>query len=482
MVHKITKIENFGRFLAWPNNKDSWNGVFGKNNVIYGDNGSGKSTLSLLFRSLKGAPHLMEKKKSFGSSVSPKIVLFNDKNVQINYADKKWNHIDEYIDVLDHIFIEDNVYIITIAGDKDEPNFFELLIGEESIRTQSKIIELKSERKKLANRRRALTWRLRKIEDADRTEIAKQLSMSQERGKAIGEEIKVLEKNRVDQALGLRSKYLTLINKFLLRFNSSFKITELNQKANFVIYGLQIEGFDVRRDNTSYSLKYSLSEGDKNALAISFFFAQLELYKDLDKRTIVIDDPITSFDSSRRHTTINHLMDLSSRVKKLIVLTHDINFANDLASKLGPECVNLKIVNSGKSNNIIKHNIAHDVMTGLTKDMQVLHSFIDNGIVSSFDLREVIRCIRPLIEGIFRIKYYGEINDTEWLGDFLSKIRNADEDSSFFRLKDHLQELSEINDYTKGYHHSSPGSYELPINESELRSYVKQTIALIKII
>lgn len=58
-------------------------------------------------------------------------------------------------------------------------------------------------------------------------------------------------------------------------------------------------------------------------------------------------------------------------------------------------------------------------------------------------------------------------------------IKNADQSSVFFRQKENLDDLCDINDYSKIYHHSNPNYLEIPINTEELRTYCKRTIEIL---
>ena len=91
----------------------------------------------------------------------------------------------------------------------------------------------------------------------------------------------------------------------------------------------------------------------------------------------------------------------------------------------------------------------------------------------------MIRCMRPVIEGIFRLKYFSILKDREWLGDFLLRIKNSDESSPLYRLNEYYNELSDINDYCKQYHHSNPKYSEEIIFDEELRQFVEKTLNII---
>ncbi len=114
------------------------------------------------------------------------------------------------------------------------------------------------------------------------------------------------------------------------------------------------------------------------------------------------------------------------------------------------------------------------MLNGFNKDLMTLRRFYSDPKDNSLYLREVIRCIRPSIEGIFRLKYYNYVKDNEWLGDFIAKIRDSNESSPYYRLKEYIDEIEEINDYCKQYHHSNPNYLEVNISSIELKNYVRR--------
>lgn len=295
----------------------------------------------------------------------------------------------------------------------------------------------------------------------------------------INKTIEDVEKSLIKLAEDFGGTYITKINEYLRYFNPNIQLTKLNKKGSFFVYYLKIMNHDVRSDSESISLKHTLSEGDKSSLALSFFLAKLSLKPDLSKHIIVFDDPISSFDHNRRSVTINLLNTISKNAKQFILLSHDLNFIKDFTNKTD-DCLNLKIKYNGNSSIIVEHNIKYETLTGIFKDLTILDNYIKNGETSEFDKRDIVRCIRPIIEGIFRIKFFNTFKDDEWLGDMISSIRNSTEGDNFYHLKSILNELCDLNDYSKTYHHSNPNYLESPINAEELRNYSIRTFDLIR--
>ena len=483
MIKKIIKIKNFGKFKSPTFGKEYWNGQFEQTNVIYANNGSGKTTLSLLFRSLSGNNELISKKQTFGTKEPTEIELLDFNNKTFKFQKGKWNKFQDKLEIFDSFYSEDNVYIITLKDGKS-PNIFEILLGEESVKIKKDMDLLKDDLKKLKTTRTSLRGRRSHAESTEKkTHYQDLMDQNLVDRKKIIDEIEKAEGKLVSLSAEHRDAYLLKINQFLRLFNPNLKLSKLTQYRQKVVYTLHVSEHSLRPDDKSrYSLKYSLSEGDKNALSLSFFLAKIELLPDLSEYTILIDDPISSFDYGRKSTTINNLIGLSKKVKMFILLTHDLTFANDFSRRMNYSCNNLKIEFNGTTSYFTKHDIEKESMTGVFKDLTVLHEFLQYGANSDTERRDVARCIRPVLEGIFRIKFFREVERTEWLGDIIGKIRNADPSSIYYPFQKILPELSEINDYSKEYHHSNPYYLETPINDEELRNYVQRTIEILRVL
>lgn len=479
MIEKIVNIKNYGRFSNFVTNSTFWSGTLDKVVAIYADNGTGKTTLAQVFKSIKGDNDLINKRKTFGSSDDIDIFLLGESNKQFKFQNNKWNKYKKNVEVFDSFFVESNVYIITLGNYDRKGNYFELVIGDEAIKLFDKIVELRRERRRLAQARVKYRRNIRISDDSQSIkQLNKKIDWSLKRSEKINEEISVLDNKLTTTAESFGELYLEKINYYLKYFCPSIQLSKLNKRGTNFVYYIKIKNYDVRSDSQSVSLKHTLSEGDKSALALSFFLARISIHENLDKKIIIFDDPISSFDSARRSVTINQLYNLSKKSKQFILLSHDISFVKDFFIKC-EQCQSLKIINTGDTSRIVEHDILHETMTGIFKDLTILYNYIERGANSDFGKREVIRCIRPTIEGLFRIKFFKNISSNEWLGDVIKKIRESTIEDNFYHLKPILDELIDINDYSKSYHHSNPNYLEMPINDEELRNYTQRTLDLL---
>ena len=103
------------------------------------------------------------------------------------------------------------------------------------------------------------------------------------------------------------ANYTTKINQYLRIFAPYLEIRGLDSAyvgsstEPIVKYALHIDGNEIKQEDsqTLPTFKYSLSEGDKSALALAFFLAKLEVDLNLQDKIRVFDDPVHSFDLNR---------------------------------------------------------------------------------------------------------------------------------------------------------------------------------------
>ena len=329
---KLIHIKNYGRFKNYCSKNSNWDGSFKKINVIYAPNGSGKTTLAELFRSTQGDCDIINKKQTFGVEQKPDIKFMLHDNKELKFSDG-WNRILSNVDVFDSFYFEDNLYAISIHDDPEKPNIFELAIYEEIEEIKNSLMSCKNTRSsistKISNKKSYLRKNKIKVEtDVKLQELLKERTEIEKR-------IKELENKRIRKTEEQRNKYINSINKYLALFCDTMKLTDihlvLNPQARIqsLVYGIEICGHhitaDQRSNRSSTSLKYFLSDGDKNALALSFFLARMDMVPDLSSFVVIIDDPFTSFDTHRKTTTITQLTRLSRKVGQLFLLTHDLH-------------------------------------------------------------------------------------------------------------------------------------------------------------
>lgn len=126
-------------------------------------------------------------------------------------------------------------------------------------------------------------------------------------------EIQTIEDSLSDEGLGA-DKFNANLNKFLgrceitLRFNPDKK------------------GYEILR-NGSEPVQGRLSEGEKAAIAFIYFITKLkENDNKIEDSIIIVDDPVSSFDSNHLFHAYSFLRNNCDKAKQLFVLTHNFTY------------------------------------------------------------------------------------------------------------------------------------------------------------
>jgi len=121
-------------------------------------------------------------------------------------------------------------------------------------------------------------------------------------------------------------------------------------------------------------------------------------------------------------------------------------------------------------------DIESETQSTYLKNYSTLLNFYRDRTGSPLD---VARAIRPFLEGMLRVHFPGHFLSSEWLGNFIDKIRSAESGDGLSHAQTDLEEIESINDYSKKYHHDqNPNADSEPLSEDELHGYVKRTLRL----
>jgi wobble nucleotide-excising tRNase len=114
--------------------------------------------------------------------------------------------------------------------------------------------------------------------------------------------------------------------------NATFRVGPVdavnNRGGSAANYTLIIDGTPVPLSGAEGApcFRNTLSAGDRNTLALAFFFASLQNDPDRARKIVVIDDPMTSLDEHRTLHTLQEMDRLAREVVGMIVLSHSKPF------------------------------------------------------------------------------------------------------------------------------------------------------------
>lgn len=470
MIEKIIEISNLGHFVNFKfHGTKEWNGQLKKLNIIYAPNGSGKTTLSTILKSLaQNNLALIRFKQTFGTDDEPKVVIkeFGNSNL-IKLDSQTWSSNNLKIEVFDINYVEEYLFSGSFARKQNKVNLFKLLLGEKGI-------NLRMDLKPLFHKKDKLIKLLSK--ESNSKSLKEEL-------KECNANIDLLETEYKNYSNSIYERHIEVVNKFLSKFTPYITLSEFSHTNAtefekfrifpvFEVYGERVVFSAPDQMNKIGNARYSMSEGDKSTIALCFFLARLEIIGVSDK-IIVFDDPLSSFDYSRRNSTVLQLSKIANSAVQFILLTHDLGFANDFSDKCSfLDFVNLKIENNREGSFLVHHDINAEFLTATQKDLEVIRNYLIKPVASELDKREVIRCIRPALEGIFKTKYFNLIKNNIWLGEIIELIKKSNPESRLNKLNKIIEDVIELNDFTKQYHHSSGNNRNESINSTELKRYI----------
>jgi wobble nucleotide-excising tRNase len=178
--------------------------------------------------------------------------------------------------------------------------------------------------------------------------------------------------------------YETALNVYLQRFGAGFR---LGSVSSVNTRGGSSCNYNVVINNTPVNLtagaagvpsfRNTLSAGDRNALALAFFFVSLDRDPQTARKIVVIDDPMTSLDEHRSLTTVQEIRRLTPRVAQVVVLSHSKPFlcalweGADRAARAA-----IKIVRDGDGSDLASWDVRLDTITAHDKRHEKVVSYI----------------------------------------------------------------------------------------------------------
>jgi wobble nucleotide-excising tRNase len=228
-----------------------------------------------------------------------------------------------------------------------------------------------------------------------------------------------------------------------------------------------------------HSFRNTLSAGDRNALALAFFFATLELDPNIADKIIVIDDPVSSLDEHRSLTTIQEIRRLAVQAAQVILLSHTKNFLGDVWEGTDQTVrTALHLTRDGNGSTISVWNVDLDRVTEHDKRHEALRQYSATGAGNE---REIATAVRLLLESFIRVAYPEHCPPGTLLGSFRSLCEERLNTPQQILNPDDTAELRNLIDYANRFHHdTNPAWQTANINSAELTGFVNRALAFTK--
>ena len=197
----------------------------------------------------------------------------------------------------------------------------------------------------------------------------------------LGEEIPLLLEQLKKEQSDFIDSFFDRITECFVDFGSKdFKLVKgIDSRGNTPIYFLKVlfKGDVIAESN----IDRVFSESDRRALALSVFWASLirQTEDELAGSIVVFDDPVTSFDSNRVGAVHRGIINLATKVRQVIVLSHYEQGVADLLvkhNKNKPLSFGV-IENSGSQSSICVGDVDFFIKTDHQKKRDEIFRFIE---------------------------------------------------------------------------------------------------------
>lgn len=277
-------------------------------------------------------------------------------------------------------------------------------------------------------------------------------------------------------------RYSTAINTYLRQFNAGFRlgpISSVNPRGrsscNYTVMINEVQVSLTAENGPSF--RNTLSAGDRNTLALAFFFASLDHDPHLAEKVVVLDDPMNSLDEHRSRNTVHAVRDLLRRVSQVIVLSHSKTFLLDVSARTdSQDFTALTIQRTTDGSTLSKWDIEASAATEHERRHRLVTEYLQDSDPAR--ARDAAAALRPLLEAFLRIAYPGELRAGEVLNSFMERCQHQIGRPTEILNEADLTELRKLTSYGNLFHHeSNPSQSTDNINDQELADYCRRVLS-----
>jgi wobble nucleotide-excising tRNase len=276
-------------------------------------------------------------------------------------------------------------------------------------------------------------------------------------------------------------RYESTINTYLQRLNAGFRlgsVTSVNSRGGpSCTYNIMINNTPVAAtSNDGATFANTLSAGDRNTLALAFFFASLEQDPNIQLKTVIIDDPLTSLDEHRSLATIREIRRLIPQVNQVIVLSHSKPFLCGLWQGIDQTTSSaLKITRDGAGSTLMTWDVNRENITEHDYRHALLAEYMDQS--NPAIERAVATALRPIIEMFIRVAYPQNFTPGSLLGPFVEKCHRELGSAKEILNQQDLFEIQDLLAYANRFHHDTNPAWQTEIiNDQELLNFCRRTL------
>lgn len=288
---------------------------------------------------------------------------------------------------------------------------------------------------------------------------------------------------------------MATVNECLEALGVNFRVQNLNYRGrtrndlfSLVFDTTHPVGIATTSQVNSHTSKHTLSESDRRALCFAFFVASVINDPACANLIVLLDDPVSSFDTDRRNSTvkyIKHIRESNITPDQVIILTHDKDFLRTLTSDIRDDATTLMLEWNPSTNtsdfsllDVNTHQLFMDDyyrrLDELEKSLSLPDSQLNIGYLQS---------VRHVIENVMKRKYYKllaqNIKDKKSLETFISTLSTSG--SPYENEQVLISDIRSLLPHEVHHDQDNPGGYDVSaIGSADIRSIITKTLAVIQ--
>lgn len=269
--------------------------------------------------------------------------------------------------------------------------------------------------------------------------------------------------------------------------NLKLAADKLNEELEYIFFSKKRLSLSVDNQNKSYTLKVNnqhvspeqVSSGERNALALCYFFADISKNMDIQNMysneiLLVIDDPISSFDFENKIGILSYLKFKLQQIlsgcatTKVIIMTHDASVVVDLEkalSEISKYCSSIYKPSEYKLFSLYNKQISNFSLKKYNEYSELLKSIFNFAIAESIsDDLNIGNQIRRVFEAFSTFSFKkgsAEISTSTEILNLLPSAKSKDYfENLMYRLvlngESHMEHTARFYPQSEFYSHLSP--------------------------
>ena len=288
---------------------------------------------------------------------------------------------------------------------------------------------------------------------------------------------------------------MTSVNECLEALGVNFRVQNLtyrgrtrNDLFSLVFDDTHSVGIATTSQACSHTSKHTLSESDRRALCFAFFISSIINDPACSDLIVLLDDPVSSFDTDRRNNTVKYLKrvrECSSTPDQVIILTHDKDFLRTLALDIREDATTLILEWNPSSNtsdfNELDTNGHPLFMEDYYRRLTELEHYL---LLPDSELNiGHLQNVRHIIENVMKRKYYRlllqDIKDKKSLETFINTLMLPSR--PYENQQGLISDIRSLLPHEVHHDQDNPGGYDVgAVGSADIRRIITDALAIIQ--